>query len=330
MSRLNRTVSVAPMMDCTDKHERFFLRLISKNVLLYTEMIVSEAIDRGDKKKLLEFDMREKPVALQLGGSSPKLLGNAAYLGEEFGYDEINLNLGCPSKKVQKNKFGACLMQEPDLVAKCIEAMAKASKLPVTIKTRIGYNDVENFEFLKSFIQTTKDAGSKKFIIHARKALLKKLTPKENLNIPPLKYDFVYKLKDYFKDDEIIINGGVKTTEEIKNHLTKVDGVMIGRAIYHSPYFLADIEKEIFKNENVPTRTEVMENLIPYIQEQTSKGVQLNHIMRHTVGLFHGQNGSKTWKQYLSKNMCIRDADLQKVNHIMDQVRKNNPVSLER
>ena len=330
MSRLNRTVSVAPMMDCTDKHERFFLRLISKNVLLYTEMIVSEAIDRGDKKKLLEFDMREKPVALQLGGSSPKLLGNAAYLGEEFGYDEINLNLGCPSKKVQKNKFGACLMQEPDLVAKCIEAMAKASKLPVTIKTRIGYNDVENFEFLKSFIQTTKDAGSKKFIIHARKALLKKLTPKENLNIPPLKYDFVYKLKDYFKDDEIIINGGVKTTEEIKKHLTKVDGVMIGRAIYHSPYFLADIEKEIFKNENVPTRTEVMENLIPYIQEQTSKGVQLNHIMRHTVGLFHGQNGSKTWKQYLSKNMCIRDADLQKVNHIMDQVRKNNPVSLER
>ena len=145
-----------------------------------------------------------------------------------------------------------------------------------------------------------------------------------------MKYDFVYKLKDYFKDDEIIINGGVKTTEEIKKHLTKVDGVMIGRAIYHSPYFLADIEKEIFKNENVPTRTEVMENLIPYIQEQTSKGVQLNHIMRHTVGLFHGQNGSKTWKQYLSKNMCIRDADLQKVNHIMDQVRKNNPVSLER
>ena len=327
---MNRKVSVAPMMDCTDKHERYFLRLISKNVLLYTEMVVSEAIDRGDRQRLLSFNLEEKPVALQLGGSSPKLLSQAAKIGEEFGYDEINLNLGCPSKKVQKNKFGACLMQEPDLVAKCIEAMAKASKLPVTIKTRIGYNDVENFEFLKSFIRTTKDAGSKKFIIHARKALLKKLTPKENLNIPPLKYDFVYKLKDYFKDDEIIINGGVKTTEEIKNHLTKVDGVMIGRAIYHSPYFLADIEKEIFKNENVPSRTEVMENLIPYIQEQTSKGVQLNHIMRHTVGLFHGQNGSKTWKQYLSKNMCIRDADLQKVNHIMDQVRKNNPVSLER
>ena len=221
-------------------------------------------------------------------------------------------------------------MQEPDLVARCIQAMTKATKLPITIKTRIGYNDVENFDFLKSFIQTTKDAGSQKFIIHARKALLKKLSPKENLNIPPLKYDFVYKLKDYFKDDEIIINGGIKTTDEIKNHLQRVDGVMIGRAVYHSPYFLAVIEKEIFGNKNVPTRSEVMENLIPYIQEETSKGTQLNHIMRHTVGLFHGQNGSKVWKQYLSKNMCIRDADLQKVNHLMDQVKKTNPVSLER
>ena len=221
-------------------------------------------------------------------------------------------------------------MQEPDLVGKCIEAMAKATKLPVTIKTRIGYNEVEDFEFLKSFIQTTKDAGSKKFIIHARKALLKKLSPKENLNIPPLKYEFVYKLKEFFKNDEIIINGGIKSTDEIKEHLLMVDGAMIGRAIYHSPYFLAEIEREIFNNKEVPTRTEVMENLIPYIQEQTSKGIQLNHIMRHTVGLFHGQNGSRTWKQYLSKNMCIRNADLQKVNHIMDQVKKTYPVSIER
>ena len=327
---MNRKVSVAPMMDCTDRHERFFLRLISKNTLLYTEMVVDEAINRGDKKKLLEFNINEKPVALQLGGSSPKLLAEASKVGEDFGYDEINLNLGCPSKKVQKNKFGACLMAEPDLVAKCIEAMAKSTSLPITIKTRIGYNEVENFEFLKSFIQRTKDAGSQKFIIHARKALLKKLSPKENLNIPPLKYEFVYKIKEHFKNDEIIINGGIKTTEDIKDHLTKVDGAMIGRAIYHSPYFLAEIERDIFNNENVPTRSEVMEKLIPYIQEQTSKGVQLNHIMRHTVGLFHGQNGSRTWKQYLSKNMCIRDADLQKVNHIMDQVKKTNPVFLER
>jgi tRNA-dihydrouridine synthase A len=221
-------------------------------------------------------------------------------------------------------------MAEPDLVAKCIEAMANSTKLPITIKTRIGYNEVESFEFLKSFIKRTKDAGSQKFIIHARKALLKKLSPKENLNIPPLKYEFVYKIKEHFKNDEIIINGGIKTTADLKDHLSKVDGAMIGRAIYHSPYFLAEIEKDIFNNDNVPTRSEVMEKLIPYIQEQTSNGIQLNHIMRHTVGLFHGQNGSRIWKQYLSKNMCIRDADLQKVNHIMDQVKKTNPASLER
>ena len=327
---MKKTISVAPMMDCTDKHEIYFLSLISKNAHLYTEMIVANAILRGDRNKLLSFKKVLNPVTLQIGGSNPEELAEACKISENYGYREINLNLGCPSKKVQKNKFGACLMQEPDLVARCIEAMAKATKLPITIKTRIGYNEVEDFEFLKSFVQRTKDAGSQKFIIHARKALLKKLSPKENLNIPPLKYDFVYRLKEYFKNDEIIINGGVKTINEIKDHLKKVNGVMIGRAIYHSPYFLADIEREIFGNKNVPTRSEVMENLIPYIQEETSKGTQLNHIMRHTVGLFHGQNGSKVWKQYLSKNMCIRDADLQKVNHIMDQVKKTNPVFLER
>ena len=327
---MKKTVSVAPMMDCTDKHEIYFLSLISKNIRLYTEMIVANAILRGDRNKLLSFKKISNPVTLQLGGSNPYELAEACKISEEYGYEEINLNLGCPSKKVQKNRFGACLMQEPNLVAKCIDAMTKATNLPITIKTRIGYNDIEDFDFLKSFIKTTKDAGSQKFIIHARKALLKKLSPKENLNIPPLKYDFVYRLKDHFKNDEIIINGGIKSTQEVKDHLSKVDGVMIGRAIYHSPYFLATIEKEIFNNKKVPTRTEVMENLIPYIKEQTAKGVQLNHIMRHTVGLFHGQNGSKTWKQYLSKNMCVRDADLQKVNHIMDQVRKTNPVSLER
>ena len=327
---MKKTVSVAPMMDCTDKHEIYFLSLISKNIHLYTEMIVANAIIRGDRKKLLSFKKVSNPVTLQIGGSNPFELAEACRISEDYGYKEINLNLGCPSKKVQKNKFGACLMKEPKLVTKCIEAMVKSTKLPITIKTRIGYNDVENFDFLKSFIQSTKDAGSQKFIIHARKAILKKLSPKENLNIPPLKYEFVYRLKNYFKDDEIIINGGIKTIDEIKNNLSKVDGVMIGRAIYHSPYFLAKIEKEIFNNQDIPTRAEVMENLIPYIQEQTSKGVQLNHIMRHTVGLFHGQNGSREWKQYLSKNMCIRDADLQKVNHIMDQVKKTNPISLER
>ena len=206
-----RKVSVAPMMDCTDKHERYFLRLISKNVLLYTEMIVSEAIDRGDKKKLLSFNLNEKPVALQLGGSSPKLLANASKIGEEFGYDEINLNLGCPSKKVQKNKFGACLIKEPNLVAECLSAMQSSTNLPVTVKTRIGYDNVEDYENLYNFIDILKSTGIKTFIIHARKAMLGKFTPKQNLNIPPLKYDMVYKLKKYFKDLEIIINGGITT-----------------------------------------------------------------------------------------------------------------------
>jgi tRNA-dihydrouridine synthase A len=327
---MQKTVSVAPMMDCTDKHELYFLSLISKNIHLYTEMIVSNAIIKGDRDKLLSFKKIINPVTLQIGGSNPRELAESCKIAEDYGYNEINLNLGCPSKKVQKNKFGACLMKEPDLVAECINAMSNATKLPVSAKTRIGYNDIENFEFLKNFIFKIKNAGSKKFVIHARRAILSKLSPKENLNIPPLNYDFVYKLKNTFKENEVIINGGINQTSDIKKHLKLVDGVMIGRAIYHSPYFLADIEKEIFNNENVPSRTEVMENLIPYIQEQTSKGVQLNHIMRHTIGLFHGQEGSKAWKQYLSKNMCIRNAELQKVNHIMDHIKNYKSTSLER
>ena len=311
------------MMDCTDRHERFFLRLISKNVLLYTEMIVSEAISRGDTKKLLAFNLNEKPLALQIGGSSVKLLAEAAKIGEDFGYDEINLNLGCPSRKVQKNKFGACLMKEPNLVADCLTEMRASCSIPVTVKTRIGYDDVEDYESLKNFIKILKKTGVKTFIIHARKAMLGKFTPKQNLNIPPLKYDIVYRLKEDFPEEEIIINGGINSIYQIKNHLEKVDGVMIGRTAYHSPYFLAEIEKEIFNNHNVPSRTEVIERMFPYIKEEASKGTRLNQIMRHTIGLFHGQKGSADWKRYLSKNMCIREADLQKVNHIMDHIKNN-------
>jgi len=318
---MNRKVSVAPMMDCTDRHERYFLRLISKNVLLYTEMVVSEAIDRGDKKKLLSFDVNEKPVALQLGGSSPKLLANASKIGEDFGYDEINLNLGCPSKKVQKNKFGACLIKEPKIVADCLNEMQSATNLPVTVKTRIGYDDVEDYESLFNFIKLLSSTGVKTFIIHSRKAMLGKFTPKQNLNIPPLKYEMVYKLKEDFKDLEIIINGGITSIDQIKNHLNKVNGVMIGRFIYHSPYALADIEKEIFKNENIPSREEIIEQLIPYVKSEINKGTRLNQIMRHTLGLFHGQTGSSFWKKYLSENMCVRDADVKKIDHIMDKVK---------
>jgi tRNA-dihydrouridine synthase A len=321
---MNRKVSVAPMMDCTDRHERYFLRLISKNVLLYTEMVVDEAINRGDKKKLLEFNINEKPVALQLGGSSPKLLSEATKVGEDFGYDEINLNLGCPSKKVEKNKFGACLMKEPNLVADCLSKMQSVTKLPVTIKTRIGYDNVEDYEAFYKFISTIKSTGVKTFIIHARKAMLGKFTPKQNLNIPPLKYDYVYNLKKDFPEDEIIINGGITKVEQAKQHLKKTDGVMIGRSAYHTPYILADIEKEIFDNENIPSRQEVIEQLIPYVKDELKKGTRLNQIMRHTLGLFHGQSGSSHWKRYLSENMCVRDADVKKIDHIMDKIKYNN------
>ena len=321
---MNRKVSVAPMMDCTDRHERFFLRLISKNILLYTEMIVDEAINRGDKKKLLEFNINEKPVALQLGGSSPKLLAEAAKVGEDFGYDEINLNLGCPSKKVEKNKFGACLMKEPNLVADCLSKMQSVTKLPITIKTRIGYDNVEDYENFFNFISILKKTGVKTFIIHARKAMLGKFTPKQNLNIPPLKYDYVYKLKEDFPNEEIIINGGIKSVDEIKPHLKKADGVMIGRAAYHTPYLLAEIEKEIFDNENIPSRQDVIEQLIPYIKDEIKKGTRLNQIMRHTLGLFHGQSGASYWKRYLSENMCVRHADVQKIDHIMDKIKYSN------
>ncbi len=321
---MNRLVSVAPMMDCTDRHERYFLRLISKNILLYTEMVVDEAINRGDKKKLLEFNINEKPVALQLGGSSPKLLSEATKVGEDFGYDEINLNLGCPSRKVEKNRFGACLMKEPNLVADCLTEMQSKTNLPVTIKTRIGYDNVEDYENLHNFISTLKSTGIKTFIIHARKAMLGKFTPKQNLNIPPLKYEFVYKLKEDFPNEEIIINGGITSVDQIKPHLEKTDGVMIGRAAYHTPYLLADIEKEIFNNEDIPSRQDVIEQLIPYVKDELKKGTRLNQIMRHTLGLFHGQSGASHWKRYLSENMCVRDADVKKIDHIMDKIKYNN------
>ena len=215
-------------------------------------------------------------------------------------------------------------MKEPNLVADCLSKMQASTKLPVTIKTRIGYDDVEDYENFHKFISILKSTGIKTFIIHARKAMLGKFTPKQNLNIPPLKYDYVYNLKNDFPDEEIIINGGITSVEEINDHLKKIDGVMIGRAAYHTPYLLADIEKEIFKNQTIPSRQEVIENLIPYVKEELKKGTRLNQIMRHTLGLFHGQSGASHWKRYLSENMCVRDADVKKIDHIMDKIKYNN------
>ena len=327
---MNRTVSVAPMMDCTDRHDRYFLRLISKNVLLYTEMIATGAALKGDREKVLGFSECEKPLALQVGGSNKKDLAEVAKIAEDMGYDEVNINLGCPSKKVQKNKFGACLIKEPDLVAECIHEMVNSCNIPVTAKTRIGYDDVEEFDYLNKFINKISSAGSKTIILHARKAILKGLSPRENLKIPKLNYEMVNQIKKANQDLEIIINGGITNCEQIQSHLQNVDGVMIGRAIYQSPYFLADIEKVIFNNANILSRSEIIEELVKYVADEVKKGTRVNQIMRHTVGLYHGQKGATKWKQYLSNNMMARDSDFQKVNHILEVVQNNEKLIAER
>ncbi|MDC0247524.1 tRNA dihydrouridine(20/20a) synthase DusA [Pelagibacteraceae bacterium] len=320
---MNKSVSVAPMMDCTDRHDRFFLRLMSKNVMLYSEMIATKSAIHGDRKKILSFSPEEKPLALQVGGSDKKELSKVAKIAQEMGYDEININLGCPSKKVQKNKFGACLMKEPDLVSECIYEMVSSCDIPVTAKTRIGFDDVEDFDYLNNFIFKMKEAGCKTFIIHARKAMLSGLSPKQNLNIPKLNYEMVYKIKKENPNLNIIINGGISKIDEIKKHVELCDGVMIGRAIYQNPYFLVDIEKEIFKVQNHPTREEVAEKLLKYLEKEIKLGTKVNQVMRHTVGLYHGQIGSKKWKRYLSDNMMARDSDFKKAKHIMTIVQNN-------
>ena len=321
--KINRKVSVAPMMDCTDRHDRFFLRLMSKNVMLYSEMVATKSAIYGDRKKILSFSPEEKPLALQVGGSNKEELAEVAKIAEDMGYDEININLGCPSKKVQKNMFGACLMKEPDLVAECINEMVNSCKIPVTAKTRIGFDDIEEFDYLNNFILKMKNAGCNTFILHARKAILTGLSPKQNLNIPKLNYDMVYEIKKENPNLEIIINGGISKIEEINNHLEKCDGVMIGRSIYQNPYSLVEIEKEIFGFQKNPTREEVAAKLLEYLEREVKLGTKVNHIMRHTVGLYHGQVGSKDWKRYLSDNMMARDSDFQKAKHIMTIVQNN-------
>ena len=322
-NKINRKISVAPMMDCTDRHDRYFLRLMSKNVMLYSEMVATKSAIHGDRKKILSFSPEEKPLALQVGGSNKEELSEVAKIAEDMGYDEVNINLGCPSKKVQKNKFGACLMKEPELVAECINSMVNSCKIPVTAKTRIGFDDVESFEYLNNFINKMHNAGTKTFILHARKAMLTGLSPKQNLNIPKLNYNMVYEIKKENPNLEIIINGGISKIEEIKNHISKCDGVMIGRSIYQNPYSLVDIEKSIFNTEIIPTREQVVEKLLDYVDKEVKLGTKVNHIMRHTVGLYHGQAGSKNWKRYLSDNMMARDSDFQKTKHIMSIVQNN-------
>jgi len=290
-------------MDCTDRHERYFLRLISRHVLLYTEMVSTGAIVHGDKERLLGFDVFEHPVALQLGGSDPEALAMCAKVGEDWGYDEINLNVGCPSDRVQSGRFGACLMSEPKLVRDCVAAMRSVVSVPVTVKTRIGIDDRDSYEDLTDFVETVSASGCRTFALHARKAWLEGLSPKENRDVPPLRYDVVYQIKQDFPDIEVVINGGITSLDIVAEHLEHVDGVMVGREAYSNPYFLADVDRRFFCDEDTaPSRHEILLAFLPYVSDQLQKGTRLNQMSRHLIGLFAGMPGARAWRRYLSEN----------------------------
>ena len=300
---LDRKLSVAPMLDWTDRHCRYFLRLISRRILLYTEMVTTGALLHGNRDRFLRFDPCEHPVALQLGGSDPADMTACARMGEDQGYDEINMNLGCPSDRVQSGRFGACLMAEPHLVAECVSAMKAAVSIPVTVKTRIGIDDRDSYEELHALVAALVAAGCDALIVHARKAWLQGLSPKENREIPPLRYEVVRQLKGDFPDLPVAINGGVTTLAQTKSLLQDLDGVMVGRAAYQNPWLLAAVDREIFDDEHpIPTRHQVLETLIPYIETQLASGVPLNSVTRHILGLFQGQPGARHWRRTISEN----------------------------
>lgn len=318
--KINRLVSVAPMMGWTDRHDRYFLRLISPNALLYTVMLTTGALIHGKKLHVLEYSPEEHPVALQLGGSDPKELAECAKLAEQYGYDEVNLNCGCPSDRVKKGRFGACLMADPALVADCIDAMRQAVSIPVTVKSRIGIDNQDSYGFLLDFVGKIAEKGCETFIIHARKALLNGLSPAENRVIPPLIYDRAYQVKKDFPHLNIILNGGIKTVESVKDALTKLDGVMIGREAYTNPYFMAEVEREIFGTKDIRTRHQVIDALIPYIDRSLESGVELKDITRHILGLYQGLPGARRWRQVLSQEACRPAANSNTVRAALRQV----------
>ena len=308
---LSHRFCVAPMMDWTDRHDRVFLRQLSKHALLYTEMVTSAALKHGDAQYLLQHNEGEHPVALQLGGSKPVELAEAAALAERSGYDEINLNVGCPSDRVQSGAFGACLMAEPGLVGKCVSSMMTSVSLPVTIKCRIGIDDRDSQRELEDFIGTVADAGCDTFIVHARKAILSGLSPKENREIPPLKYDSVFAVKQAFPELSIIINGGIKTLEDAESLLKKTDGVMLGREAYQNPFILNEVDAVFFGTAtNVQTRTETLQKFMPYIEQELERGTPLHHMTRHILGLYKGQKGGKNFRRHLSENSYKKTADI--------------------
>jgi tRNA-dihydrouridine synthase A len=291
------------MMDWTDRHCRVFHRIMSRHARLYTEMVTAEAVMHGDRMRLLGFVPEERPLALQLGGSDPAKLAEAAAVGEAFGYDEVNLNVGCPSDRVQEGRFGACLMAEPELVAACVRAMIARVKIPVTVKCRIGIDDQDSEADLSRFIAAVADAGVSTFIVHARKAWLKGLSPKENREIPPLDYTRVYRLKEARPDLTIVINGGIETLEACASHLQHVDGVMLGRAAYQTPYLMAGVDQAFFESgEPMPSRGEVLDRLLPYVSAHLERGGRLNSVTRHILGLYHGQPRARQFRRHLSEH----------------------------
>ncbi len=302
-------LSIAPMMDHTDRHFRFFLRQLTRQTLLYTEMITSQALIHGDRHKLLDFDPREKPVALQLGGDNPQQLADCARMGADWGYDEINLNVGCPSDRVQSGNFGACLMAQPELVGDCLAAMQQAVPIPVTVKHRIGIDHQDRYEDLAQFVAIVARSGCRRFTIHARKAWLNGLSPKANRTVPPLRYADVYRLKQEFPRLWIEINGGITEIDQIQTHLQQVDGVMVGRAAYENPFLFASVDRDIYQTTTaVPSRESIVNNLLDYVECHRQTGGRLNQVTRHLLSLFNGQPGAKAWRRTLSDPQKLASA----------------------
>lgn len=317
-------LSVAPMMDCTDRHFRYFFRTIARRPLLYTEMITSAAIVHGDRDFLLGFDPAEHPVALQLAGDDPAELGRAVEIAEPYGYDEINLNVGCPSDKVQEANIGACLMAKPDLVARLVDAIRSRTKKPVTVKHRIGIDDLDRYEDMVNFVRVVSAAGPDRFTVHARIAILAGLSPRENRTIPPLRYDDVYALKEQFPDTQIEINGGFATLQQIESALERVDGVMVGRAAYDSPYLWSEADGAIFGDfHEVPSRREVVARMIPYVERWEAAGLVPHRVLRHMLGLFAGMPGSRKWKQLLSPPEVQRHSGVATLARALELLRPN-------
>jgi len=317
----SRVVSIAPMLDWTDRHDRYFLRLISRHTLLYTEMVTTGAILFGDKNRHLDFNPSEQPLAIQVGGSDPKDLAECAKIAEQWGYQEINLNVGCPSDRVQSGKFGACLMAEPELVRDCLKAMIEAVSIPVSVKTRIGIDRQDSYDELHHFVSTVMQSGCRVFIIHARKAWLDGLSPKQNREIPPLCYDKVYKIKEQFPELEVIINGGIKTIEECEQHLKFVDGVMIGREAYQNPYLLVDFDDVFFHDQHPkPEREEIISSLLPYVENHLEEGGKLQQISRHLLGLFQSVPGAKYWRRTISENAHLDGAGIEVLTSALEAV----------